>query len=72
MPSTGKGQPSASSVSRSALARRVVNFEALLEEGMINPEDLSLFGYADSAEEIWEELLRQGLQVPEAGKSPPT
>ena len=33
--------------------RRVVDFDLLVEEGMIDPEDVELFWYAESAEEIW-------------------
>ena len=69
---TGKGQPSPIVLFDRAYWRRVVNFDALVEEEMINPDDLSLFGYADTAEEIWDELLRQGLKVPDAGKTPAT
>lgn len=32
---------------------RVINFDALLEEGMIATTDLDLFGFADDAEEAW-------------------
>ncbi|MDY0006442.1 MAG: TIGR00730 family Rossman fold protein [Spongiibacteraceae bacterium] len=32
--------------------RRVVDFDCLVEEGFINPEDTALFTYADTAEEI--------------------
>ncbi len=32
---------------------RVVNFEALVEEGVISPADLDLFTYVDTAEEAW-------------------
>jgi predicted Rossmann-fold nucleotide-binding protein len=42
----------------------MVNFEALVEEGMISPEDLDIFGYADDADEAWETLLAKGLRVP--------
>lgn len=44
--------------------RRIVDFDALVEEGMVSPADLKLFAYADSAEEAWEQLLRLGLDVP--------
>ena len=40
---------------------RVLNFEALLEEGMIAADDLSLFSFADSAEEAWRSLVERGL-----------
>ena len=33
---------------------RVVNFEALVEEGVISPADLGLFHYCETAEEGWE------------------
>ena len=35
---------------------RVVNFEALAEEGVINPEDLNLFKWVETAEEAWDEI----------------
>ena len=46
---------------------RIVNFDALAEAGMINPEDLSLFEFADDPEEAWESLVRLGLEVAPAG-----
>ena len=33
--------------------RRAVNFDFLVEEGVIEPEDVELFWYAETAEEIW-------------------
>ncbi|MGD9942457.1 MAG: TIGR00730 family Rossman fold protein [Burkholderiaceae bacterium] len=44
--------------------RRIINFDALVEEGMVSPADLGLFAYADDAEEAWQQLLRLGLRVP--------
>lgn len=32
---------------------RVVNFNALAEEGVISPDDLKLFSYAEEAQEAW-------------------
>jgi uncharacterized protein (TIGR00730 family) len=43
--------------------RRLVNFDALVEDGMINATDLNLFSFADTAEEAWAELLRHGLKA---------
>lgn len=34
--------------------QKVVNFEALVEEGTISPEDLHIFRYVSTAEEAWE------------------
>lgn len=43
----------------------VVGFEALAEYGMIAPQDLDMFGFADNAEEIWSELIKRGLRPSE-------
>jgi uncharacterized protein (TIGR00730 family) len=40
---------------------RVINFTALVEEGMAAAVDLDLFSYADDAEDTWRELVRRGL-----------
>ena len=37
-----------------AFWERIVNFDALVEEGTISPEDLDLFAYVETAEEAWE------------------
>ena len=37
---------------------RVVNFEALVEEGVISPRDLDLFTFCETAEEAWECIRR--------------
>jgi hypothetical protein len=46
---------------------RVINFEALAEEGAIRSEDLALFEFADTAEEGWASLIRRGLSGRPAG-----
>ena len=43
--------------------RRVIDFEFLVEEGVIDAADLSLFAYADTAEEAWAAMLRMGLHA---------
>jgi uncharacterized protein (TIGR00730 family) len=35
---------------------RVVNFEAFAEEGTIDPEDLGIFSYAETADEAWKTI----------------
>jgi len=35
---------------------RVINFEALVEDGVINAEDLELFQYVETAEQAWEAI----------------
>jgi uncharacterized protein (TIGR00730 family) len=42
---------------------RMVNFDMLVEEGMISSEDLRLFEFAESAEEGWASLVRRGLRA---------
>ena len=37
---------------------RIINFEALVEEGTISPEDIELFKYVETAEEAWEMISR--------------
>ena len=36
--------------------QRIINFEALVEEGTIGVEDLELFEYVESAEQAWEKM----------------
>ena len=36
--------------------KKLLNFDVLLEEGAISPEDLSLFSYADDPETAWEAI----------------
>jgi uncharacterized protein (TIGR00730 family) len=49
---------------------RIVNFDALVEEGMVNREDLGLFEFAETAEEVWESLVRRGLPLDGAAGGP--
>jgi len=39
-----------------------VNFDVLIEEGMIHREDLDLFDFADTPDAIWDALMRRGLR----------
>lgn len=45
--------------------RSIINFEALVEHGMIAREDLNLLHFADNAEAAWAELVKCGLKLPE-------
>ena len=42
---------------------RLINWPMLVEEGLIGPEDLRLFRYAETAEEAWE-IIATDQQVP--------
>jgi hypothetical protein len=48
---------------------RLVNFDALLEDGMIAPADRALVTFVDDAEEAWSTLVAGGLRVP--AETPP-
>jgi uncharacterized protein (TIGR00730 family) len=48
--------------------RSIINFQGFLDAGMIKPEDLELFRFAESPEGIWEALVAGGLN---AGGEPP-
>jgi uncharacterized protein (TIGR00730 family) len=41
--------------------REIVNFDKLVEYGMIEQTDLALFRFADTAEATWDALVEQGL-----------
>ncbi|MFT4101327.1 MAG: TIGR00730 family Rossman fold protein [Burkholderiaceae bacterium] len=44
--------------------RRMIDFELLVEERMIDPQDVGLLSFADDAEEVWRQLVEQGLAIP--------
>jgi uncharacterized protein (TIGR00730 family) len=50
--------------------RRVVNLEAMAEDGMITKEDRDLLSFADDAEEAWSILVASGLKLPTAAPRP--
>ncbi|MCB8822575.1 LOG family protein [Microvirga rosea] len=41
--------------------RSVINFQTMLDHGMIDPFDHELFDFADSAEGVWDKLISGGL-----------
>lgn len=43
----------------------LVNFDLLAKTGMIHSDDMALFGFADTPEDAWRELLRRGLKTPD-------
>jgi uncharacterized protein (TIGR00730 family) len=47
--------------------RSVVDFEALVETGMIDPFDRSLLEFADEPEDVWTKLVAAGLTIRAAG-----
>jgi uncharacterized protein (TIGR00730 family) len=59
---TGKAPPIPIVLFDEAYWRSIVNFEALRAAGMVAPDDLGLFDFAESAEQVWERLLQRGLK----------
>ena len=45
-----------------AFWKRIINFDALVEEGTISGEDLELFEYVETAEEAWE-IISEALRL---------
>ena len=43
---------------------QVISFQALVDEGMVAPVDLSLFSYAETAEEVLSQLVARGVADP--------
>lgn len=46
----------------------VVNFDVLVAEGMIEKADLKMFSFAESAEQIWTQLIDGGLPIAKKAK----
>ena len=60
---TRKAPPAPAVLFGEAYWRRIVDFDALDEEGMISPADLKLFEFAGTAEDGWASLVRRGLSA---------
>jgi len=52
--------------------RSIINFEALTKHAMIAPEDLALFHFAETAEEVWADLIAGGVRPGEDITTPPS
>jgi uncharacterized protein (TIGR00730 family) len=53
---TRKAKPVPILLYGSAYWKRLLDFQALLEEGTISNEDMSLFEYVDSPEQAWDRV----------------
>ena len=58
---TGKMPPAPIVCFDRAYWTRLINFDALLQDGMISAADLALFSFADDAEQAWDCLVARGL-----------
>lgn len=55
---TKKSKPVPVFLYGSAYWKRLISFDAMVEEGVISPEDLNLFAYVDTPEDAWEGIRR--------------
>jgi uncharacterized protein (TIGR00730 family) len=68
---TGKVPPLPIVLFDRAYWTRLVNFDALIEDGMIAAKDMELFDFADDAEDIWAKLVARGLKAHTPGSEAP-
>jgi uncharacterized protein (TIGR00730 family) len=59
---TGKVQPIPVLLFGRAFWERIINFEALVDEGTISAEDLDLFVYVETAEEAWK-IISEAIEI---------
>ena len=60
---TGKAPPVSIVLFDKAYWRSVINFDALIENGMIEADECEIFRFADTAEEAWSRLVERGLKA---------
>ena len=56
-----QGAADSHSAVRQGILEKIINFQAFAEYGMVDPADLELFCFADTAQEIWDHLVKRGL-----------
>ena len=59
---TGKSPHSPIVLFDEAYWRRLINFDVLIEEGMIKAQDMDLLAFAETAEQAWSLLVERGLR----------
>ena len=64
---TGKSRPMPVLLFDQAYWRRVVNFDALVEEGVVDARDLGLFSFVETAEQAWAEIQQHYAAAPPEG-----
>jgi uncharacterized protein (TIGR00730 family) len=59
---TGKSPPIPIVLFDEKFWRSIINFDAMIEAGVISPQDLNLFRYAETPRQIWDQLIAGGLK----------
>jgi uncharacterized protein (TIGR00730 family) len=67
---TGKALPLPILFYDEAYWRKVINFDAMIEAGVIDAADLELFRFADTPETAWRVLVEQGLGAAHPSDAP--
>lgn len=60
---TDKAPPVAIVLFDEAYWRSVINFDAMIENGMVSAQECELFRFADTAEQVWTQLVDCGLKA---------
>jgi uncharacterized protein (TIGR00730 family) len=60
---TGKAPPMPVVLFGRAYWQDIINFEKLVEHGMVSADDLRLFDIVDTADEAWDVMIRRGLKA---------
>jgi len=60
---TGKAPPLPIVLFDRAYWTRLINFDALIEDGMTARDDMDLFAFAEDAEDLWATLVARGLKA---------
>lgn len=63
---TGKAPPIPVCLFDEAYWREVINFDGFVKHGMVNPTDLELFCFAETAEDAWDKLQAKGVRPDES------
>ena len=59
---TGKSPPIPIVLFDENFWRSIINFDAMIDAGVIAPDDLNLFRYAETPRQIWDQLIAGGLK----------
>ena len=67
---TGKAPPLPIVLVGKSYWRGIINFQGMVDAGMLAPGDLGLFDMVDDAEEAWSVMVRRGLKAHSTGPAP--
>jgi predicted Rossmann-fold nucleotide-binding protein len=68
---TRKAPPAPIALYDESYWKSVVNFDRLIDEGMIATEDMSLLEFVNTPEELWSSFVRRGLTAHSQGSEVP-